>query len=134
MANMCDKLEIEILDGVTGITSLFSSSMSLALFSADPTDTGSVTNELSGDNYARKLLSGLFTAATGTTGVSANTSIITFPTATADWSDVTHVGFMESDVETTDDMIAWVALGSTVSTLDTQVFTFEVGTLTVTAK
>lgn len=133
MANMTDALELEILDGITGVTSLFSSTMALALFTAAPTDTGSVTNELTGNGYARKALTGLFSSATGTTGISSNTSVINFATATGDWSAVTHIGFMESDVETTSDMIVWVALDSSVTILDTQVFSFAIGDLTVNA-
>ena len=133
MANMVDSFENDVLDGITGVTTLFSSGMALAVFTSDPTDTGSVANELSGGGYERKLLSGLFSAATGTDGSVSNTSIINFVTATGDWPEATHVGFMKSDVETTDDMIVWVALDAPITILDTKVFSFDVGDLTVNA-
>ena len=133
MSNMVDSFENDVLDGITGVTTLFSSGMALAAFTADPTDTGSVVNELSGNGYARKLLSTLFSSATGTAGSVSNTSIINFATATADWPQATHIGFMKSDVETTDDMIVVVALDAPITILNGQVFSFAVGDLTVNA-
>ena len=133
MSAMVDGFENDVLDGITGVTSLFSATMALALFTADPTDTGSVTNEYTGNGYARKALTGLFSAATGTAGSSANTSIINFATATGDWTAITHVGFMKTATATTDDMIVVVALDSAITILDTQVFSFAIGDLTVTA-
>jgi len=133
MSNMTNAMENQVLDGVTGVTSLFSSTMSMAAFTADPTDTGSVVNELSGNGYGRKLLSGLFSAATGTEGSVSNTSQIDFATATGNWVEITHVGYMESDVEGTDDMKVVVALDTPITILDTTVFSFEVGKATVIA-
>lgn len=133
MSNMVDGFENDVLDGISGVTALFSAGMALALFTADPTDVGLVTNELSGNGYERKLLSGLFSSATGTDGSVSNTSQIDFATATANWTEVTHVGFMKSDVETADDMIVWLPLASAITILDTQVFSFSIGNLTVTA-
>ena len=133
MANLTDAYENELLDGITGVTSLFSSTVHLALFTADPTDTGSVTNELTGGAYARKSLSGLFSAATGTAGSVSNTSVIDFTTATANWTEVTHIGFMESGTATTDDMMVWMELDLPITVLDTKKFSFAIGDLTVTA-
>ena len=76
MANMTDAFENTLLDAIAGVTTNLSTTMALALFTADPTDTGSVVNELSGDGYARKLLSGTFSSATGTTGTTTNTGVI----------------------------------------------------------
>lgn len=133
MANMTDASEREVLDGYVGVTNLFSTGVALAIFSADPTDTGSVANELSGNGYERKLLTGLFSAATGTDGTTSNTLVIDFATATADWPTATHVGFMKSDVEGTDDMMVHLPLVSDITISGTQVFSFGVGKLTLTA-
>ncbi len=133
MANMTDALELKILDGITGVSSLLSSTMALAIFTASPTDTGSVANEMTGNGYERKLLSGLFSAAAGTDGESLNTAIVNFATATGDWPTATHIGFMETDVEFADDMVVWVALNSPILITDTQVFSFAIGNLSVTA-
>lgn len=131
MANMVDAMENEIVDGVTGVTSLFSATMSLALFTADPTDTGSVTNEYTGNGYARKTLATHFGSASG--GTASNTSQIDFATATGDWTQITHIGFMESATATTDDMKVVVALDSPITILNTQTFSFAIGNLTVNA-
>jgi len=133
MANLTNTMENDLLDMLTGVTTTISSTMALAIFTASPTDTGSVTNELSGSGYERKLLSGLFSSATGTDGTSSNTSAITFATATGDWSEATHVGIMETDVETTADMIVWVELVTPNTTLNGQAFSIAIGKLTVTA-
>lgn len=131
MANMTDAMENQIVDGITGVTSLFSSTMSLALFTADPTNTGSVVNEYTGNGYARKPLTTLFSSASG--GTASNTSAVDFATATGDWAEITHYGFMLSDVETTDDMHVVGTLVTPITLLDTQVFSFAIGALTVTA-
>ena len=134
MANMTNKFENDVLDGITGVTSLFSAGMSLALFTADPTDAGSVVNEMIGNGYERKLLSGLFPSATGTEGSVSNSSVIDFPTATAIWAEATHIGYMESDVEGADDMKVVVALDEPTIIQATKKFTLQVGQAIVTAK
>ena len=134
MSALVDGYENELLDGLTGVTPLTTpTTVYLAVFSADPTDTGSVTNELTGGGYARKSLSGLFSAATGTAGSVSNTSVINMATATGDWSTATHVGIMESGTATTADMMLVIALDSSITILNTQVFSFAVGDLTITA-
>ncbi len=133
MANLTNYGENKTLDGITGVTSMYSSTMALAFFTADPTDTGSVTNEYTSNGCARVLLSGLFSAATGTDGTSSNTSIVETATATANWTEITHVGFMESDTESTDDMVEHIALDNPFTVLDTKKFSFAIGDLTVTA-
>ena len=132
--NMTDAFENDILDGVTGVSQYTSPSTTyLALFTADPTDTGSVSNELSGSGYARLSLSGKFSAATGTGGSVSNTSEIAFAAATADWTEVTHAGVMKSGTAATDDMIVVVPLDAGITIYDTEQFKFAVGKLTITA-
>ena len=131
MANMTDATELEFLDGITGVSSLFSATMSMCLLTADPTEAGLVTNEYTLNGCTRLLLSAKYSAASG--GTSANTATITFPTATADWTPITHLGFMEADVESVADMKAWVALDSPITILNGQVFEFAIGDQTLTA-
>ena len=134
MANMTDAMENEILDGLTGVSTMFSTTMALAIFTVSPTDTGSVINELSGNGYERKLLSGLFPAASGSTGSVANTSILDFATATGGaWTTATHVGIMESAVEGTDDMKVWLPLANPITIQDAQVFSYAIGKFVITA-
>ena len=103
----------------------------MALFSSDPTDEGLVVSELVGDGYARLALTGLFPATVGTEGIVANTSSIPFPTATADWIDVTHIGYMESGVSTTDDMMMAVPLLNTYTITNGTAFKLNVGTASI---
>lgn len=130
---MTDALEIEFVNGLTGVTQYTSPAIVyLALFTADPTETGSVLNEVSGTGYARVSLSGKFTAST--TGASANTAAITFAAAgVGGFGTVTHIGFMKSGVATTSDMIVHQALLDPITIVETDVFEFLVGKLTVTA-
>ena len=135
MSILVDGYENELLDGLTGVTQLTTPAIVyLALFTADPTDTGSVVNELTSSGYARQSIAGVYSAATGTTGTVSNTSEINFAIATGDWDAVTHVGFMESDVETTDDMMSNIQLDASIVILNGQTFTFAVGSLTLVAQ
>lgn len=80
----------------------------IALFTADPTETGSTAAEVSGGSYARQAVAASLTAWSGTQGAgttvasngtggrSSNNAAITFGPATADWGTVTHVGFMSA--------------------------------------
>lgn len=133
MANFTNAQEDETLDGITGVAQQTTPVTTyLAIFSADPTETGSVTNELTGGGYARLSLAGLFPASTGT-GTVSNDVVVNFATATADWSQATHVGIMKSGVATTDDMMVHIQLDSPISLLNTQVFSFAIGDLTINA-
>ena len=73
----------------------------VALFKADPTESGSLANEVSGGSYARRSV---------TFGAAASRQItqsatITFPQATANWGTITHYGLM--DAATSGNMIAY---------------------------
>ena len=134
MANLTDGYENELNDGLTGVTPLTTpTTVYLALFTADPTDTGSVVNEVSGGSYARKSLAGLFSASTGTDGVTANTSLVTFATATANWGTITHVGYMKSGTATTDDMMVRSALDSPITINTDGIFEIAIGDLDLTS-
>lgn len=63
----------------------------VALYTSDPTDADSGT-EVSGGSYAR--VSCAFDAASG--GATANTSTLTFPTATGSWGTITHFGVRDA--------------------------------------
>lgn len=83
-------------------------SLYVALFTADPTDTGSLANEVSGGSYARVAVvcslanwsgtqsAGSTTASSGTNGTVSNNGAITFPAPTANWGVVTHAALMDS--------------------------------------
>ena len=133
MANMTNALEKEIVDGLVSVTQYTSPAIVyLALFTADPTETGSVTNEVSGTNYARVSIATKFTASTD--GSSANTSSIVFAAAGAGgWGTITHVGFMKSGTATTDDMILYDTLLNSITIVETDIFEILTSGLSVTA-
>ncbi len=134
MANLTDSFENELLDGITGVTPLTTPAVVyLALFTGDPTDTGDVSTEYQINECARVSIAGKFPAATGTAGSVANSVQIDFPTAIGDWTTITHIGYMKSDVEGTDDMMVHAQLDSPITILNSQTFSFAIGTLTITA-
>ena len=132
MANMTDSFENELLDGITGVAQCSTpATVYLAAFTGNPGESGDVTNEVSGGGYARVDISGKFgNAANGTT---SNTADIAFPTATADWGTVTHVGLMKSGTAGTADMIIWAVLATALSIPNGSIMKFATGDLTFTA-
>lgn len=93
-AVMSDYLEGKFIDYVLRSGTFASpASVYLALFTATPSDAGGGT-EVSGGAYARKQLTGAFDAAASR--ATSNTSVITFPTATAVWGLVTSVGIFDA--------------------------------------
>lgn len=110
MTGFSDATEQAALDGLfsatafAGYTNLF-----VALFSVAPDDTGGGT-EASGGGYARvSTASADWNAATGTApAIKDNSSVITFPTATGDWSGGANmVAFALFSASTGGDFVAW---------------------------
>ena len=66
------------------------STVYVALFTADPGETGSTANEVTGSGYSRQAIT--FAAPT-TDGEFVNSGDVVF-TATGSWGTVTHVGLM----------------------------------------
>jgi len=84
-------LETEILDHVFGGSAYTApTTLYLALYTAAPGETGGGT-ELSGSAYARQTVA--FTTSGNTT---SNNAAVEFPTATASWGSVTHVGVFDA--------------------------------------
>ena len=85
----------------------------LALFTVAPTDAGGGT-EVVGGSYSRVAIvnnSTNFPDAVG--GTKSNGTVITFPTATANWGDVTHFAIM--DAATGGAIIDWGALTAPIT-------------------
>lgn len=103
------------------------STIYLALFTANPTETGSLSNEVStsGTGYARQSV-----GFTTSNNASSNTSNIEFSAAQSSWGTVTHIGIM--DASTSGNMLFHGAL--TVSkTIDTNdIFRINAGDLDIT--
>jgi len=103
----------------------------LALYGSDPTDTGSAGTEVSGGSYARVAIT--FGAPGATNGIIANTVAVTFPTATADYlsaANVTHFGIL--DASSGGNMLVSGAITTPKTVLNGQRATFDIGALTVT--
>lgn len=102
----------------------------VALFTAAPSDSGGGT-EVSGGSYARQAIatggSSGWDAASG--GATANTSTLTFPTATASWGVVTHVGLF--DASSGGNLLFHGALTASKTVGSGDIFRFNAGDLDV---
>ena len=120
-----DYLETKVLDHVFGGTSYTApSTLYVALFTAAPSDSGGGT-EVSGGAYARQTIA--FTTSGDTT---SNNAAIEFPTATANYGTVTHVGIY--DASSSGNLMAWAALTSSKTIETGDVFRIPSGDLDIT--
>ena len=90
MAEFSDYMENKVIE-VMRATAFAAAAAYVALYTTDPTDADTGT-EVTGGAYARQL-AGLSAAAAG---ASSNAADITFPTATAAWGTITHVGLRDA--------------------------------------
>src|SRR5687768_16641189 len=99
MAAMSDYLEVELRKHLFRTGSFTKPTvLAIALFTAAPSDSGGGT-EVTGGSYARvdrPPLDANWTAASGTNGLTDNAAVITFPTATASWGTITHIGIFDA--------------------------------------
>ena len=117
-------LETEILDHVfSGNAYTAPTTLYLALYTAAPGETGGGT-EVSGGGYARQTVA--FTTSGDT---SSNTSAIEFPTATANWGTVTHVGVF--DALTSGNLMVYATLTSSKAIETGDVFRVPAGDLDI---
>jgi hypothetical protein len=85
----------KIVDDLTGVAAYAPPPLYLSAHTADPGDGGSHASEVSGSGYARVPLAGVMGAA-DSSGISINTSVITFGPATADWGTISHFGIEDA--------------------------------------
>mgnify|MGYP003683346733 FL=1 len=119
-------LETEILDHVfAGAAYTAPTTKYLALFTAlADGEAGSVT-EVSGGGYARQSVA--FTTSGNTT---SNNAAVEYPTATANYGTVTHVGVY--DASTSGNLMAYAALSSNKTIETGDVFRVPSGDLDIT--
>ncbi len=119
-------LETEILDHVfAGAAYTAPTTKYLALFTAVADgEAGSVT-EVSGGGYARQTVA--FTTSGNTT---SNNAAVEFPTATANYGTVTHVGVY--DASSSGNLMAYAALSSNKTIETGDVFRVPSGDLDIT--
>lgn len=104
MSALSDYAENELLDHLLGTGSwTMPSQVYVALYTSAPSDAGGGT-EVSGGSYARQAVD--FDAASG--GATNPDADVEFPTATASWGTVTHVGLF--DASTSGNLLMWGAL------------------------
>lgn len=120
-------LETEILDHVFGAAAYTApGTMYLALFTTDPAEDASGTEvTTSGTAYARQSVA--FTVSGNT---ASNTGAVEYPTATATFGTVTHVGVM--DASTSGNLMAYAALTSSKTIATGDVFRVPAGDLDIT--
>ena len=118
-------LETKILDHVFGGTAYTApSTLYIGLHTSNPDEDDSGT-EVSGGGYARQ--SDTFTTSGNTT---SNDSAVEFPTATANYGTVTHVGIY--DASTAGNLMAYAALSSSKTIETGDVFRIPAGDLDIT--
>jgi hypothetical protein len=118
-------LETEILDHVFGGAAYTApSTLYLSLHTANPDEDGSGA-EVSGGGYARQTVA--FTTSGNTT---SNTAAVEYPTATADFGTVTHVGVY--DAATAGNLLCYAALTSSKTIETGDVFRVPAGDLDIT--
>ena len=104
--NMTDFLEKELLDHTLGVASWTMPTVYLALFTADPGETGTLTNEVTNANaYARVEITTEMGTSSG--GGINNTAEIAFTQASGSWGTVTYIGIMDSGTHGAGNMIFW---------------------------
>lgn len=102
MANATNYMEDFLIEKIfRGSATAFPANFYVALFKADPGETGSLAQEVSGGNYARVIYAnnGTNWAASVDAGNAKRTSnqvSIVFNNPNADWGTITHWGFMDS--------------------------------------
>ena len=126
MAEFSNYLENALINAVLRNTTYTSpATVYVSLYTTDPTDADSGT-EVSGGSYARTAV----TMGAPSDGVTTNSADVTFPTATASWGTVTHIGI--HDASTSGNLLFHTPL-DTSKTIDSgDIFKIESGNLSVT--
>ena len=126
MAEFSNFLEDALINATLRNTTYTSpATVYVSLYTSDPTDADSGT-EVSGGSYARTSVT--FDAPSN--GVTQNSADVTFPTATASWGTVSHIGV--HDASTAGNLLFHTPL-DTAKTIDSgDIFKIETGNLTVT--
>jgi hypothetical protein len=126
MAEMSNYLENALVNATLRNTSYTSpAAVYAALFTTDPTDAGSGT-EVSGGSYARTAI----TFGSPSNGVTTNSADVTFPTCTAAWGTVTHMGIF--DASTSGNLLYHTPLDASKTVDSGDIFKISSGNLSVT--
>lgn len=131
MAALSDYLENALLNHIFRNTDFTRpANIYVALFTAAPNDAGGGT-EVSGGSYARQAIvtgaSSGWDASSG--GATANTAVLNFPTATANWGTITHIGLF--DAATSGNLLFHGALTQSETINSGNLFRFNAGEIDV---
>ena len=123
---MSNYLENALVNGtIRGTTYTAPTTVYVALYTTDPTDADS-GSEVSGGSYARQAV----TFGAPSNGVSTNSGAVTFPTATASWGTITHVGVR--DASSAGNLLYYAPLTVSKTIASGDIFTISTGNLSVT--
>jgi len=126
MSEMSNYLENALVNATLRNTTYTSpAAVYAALFTTDPTDAGSGT-EVSGGSYARTSI----TFGSPSNGVTTNSADVTFPTCTAAWGTVTHMGIY--DAATSGNLLYHTPLDASKTVDSGDIFKISSGNLSVT--
>lgn len=132
MSDMSDYLEAQLLNLIFRTQVAWKpTAIYIALFTAAPSDSGGGT-EVTGGAYARQQVTQADANwnAPGVGGLTDNVAAITFPTATANWGTVTHIGIF--DAVTAGNLLFHGALTASKVVNNGDTFEFAAGDLDVT--
>ncbi len=107
----------------------FPTNVYAALFTADPTELGTQTSEITAGGYARVEISEKMSDAVLATGVITNSAEIAWSDATEDWPEITHIGIM--DASTSGNMIYFGAAVTSRTVSSGDAFKIRIGQLTI---
>jgi hypothetical protein len=135
MGSKSDAWEVDVLKMVTGqastlITSTAFTTVPVKLFTANPTDSSNGT-EVTGGSYAQVDSKSKWAAPTSGAGTCATNAVLTYPTASADWSSGSAVtGFAVCN--STPVQLMWGALTTSKTVLNGDTPSFASGALVLT--
>lgn len=119
-----------VLDQAFGRVSwTFPTNVYAALFTADPTELGAQTSEITQGGYARVEISDKMADAVLATGVITNSAEIAWSDATEDWPEITHIGIM--DASSSGNMIYFGAATTSRTVSEGDNFKIRIGQLTI---
>ena len=124
-SNIADLGDATGVQGSGGAGSLY-----IALFTADPTESGTQTNEATFGSYPRQAVARSGAGWTVSGNQVSNAAAITFPEATSGSETVTHFGIMDSSSSGT--MLFHGALTTSRAVSTGVTVEFAIGALTVT--
>jgi hypothetical protein len=126
MSEMSNYLENALVNATLRNTTYTSpAAVYAALFTTDPTDAGTGT-EVTGGSYARTSI----TFGSPSNGVTTNSADVTFPTCTAAWGTVTHMGIY--DAATSGNLLYHTPLDASKTVDSGDIFKISSGNLSVT--